>query len=164
MLVSNFRTPFSVISSSSAEGYWPDILQRVLNSSGLYVYVDDRSKPASWGKENIDLSSVKYGIWYLLASLKKNVTHRTWRALFHFGKYLFQSTRQKWWVWKKMVSHTAHMLNINITVFHLFIVYFISITVYHAYCNSHDITEILLKVALKTLTHIAISNYWPIYS
>lgn len=37
MLVSNFRTPFSVISSSSAEGYWPDILQQVLNSSGLYV-------------------------------------------------------------------------------------------------------------------------------
>jgi hypothetical protein len=31
-------------------------------------------------------------IWYLLASLKKNVTRQTWRALFHFGEYLFQST------------------------------------------------------------------------
>ena len=30
-------------------------------------------------------------IWYLLASLKKNVTR--WLALFHFGEYLFQSTR-----------------------------------------------------------------------
>lgn len=45
MLVSNFRTPFSVISSSSAEGYWPDILQQVLNSSGLYV---SKVEKADW--------------------------------------------------------------------------------------------------------------------
>ena len=43
MLVSSFRTPFSVISSSSAEGYWPDILQRVLNSSGLYVSLVEKA-------------------------------------------------------------------------------------------------------------------------
>jgi hypothetical protein len=46
-------------------------------------------------------------IWYLLASLKKNVTRQTWRALFHFGEYLFQSTRHFGEYLKKIVSHTG---------------------------------------------------------
>jgi hypothetical protein len=61
-------------------------------------------------ENNIDLSSVKYGIWYLLASLKKNVTRQTWRALFHFGEYLFQSTHHFGECLKKMVSHTEYDL------------------------------------------------------
>jgi hypothetical protein len=35
---------------------------------------------------------------------KKNVTRQTWRALFHFGEYLFQSTRHFGECLKKMVS------------------------------------------------------------
>jgi hypothetical protein len=49
-------------------------------------------------------------IWYLLqilGELKKNVTRQTWRALFPFGEYLFQSTRHFGECLKKMVSHTV---------------------------------------------------------
>jgi hypothetical protein len=45
-------------------------------------------------------------IWYLLqilGELKKNVTRQTWRALFPFGEYLFQSTR-----------HFGECLNMNV--------------------------------------------------
>jgi hypothetical protein len=43
--------------------------------------------------ENKLLNITVLFIWYLLASLKKNVTRQIWRALFDFGEYLFQSTR-----------------------------------------------------------------------
>jgi len=49
-------------------------------------------------------------IWYLLqivGEFKKNVTRQTWQALFHFGEYLFQSTRHFGKCLKNMVSHTA---------------------------------------------------------
>ena len=49
-------------------------------------------------------------IWYLLqivGEFKKNVTRQTWQALFHFGEYLFQSTRHFGECLKNMVSHTA---------------------------------------------------------
>ena len=48
-------------------------------------------------------------IWYLLqivGEFKKNVTRQTWQALFHFGEYLFQSTRHFGECLKNMVSHT----------------------------------------------------------
>ena len=38
--------------------------------------------------------------------VKKNVTRQTWRALFHFGEYLFQSIRHFGECLKKIVSHT----------------------------------------------------------
>jgi len=41
-----------------------------------------------------------------VGELKKNVTRQTWRALFHFGEYLFQSNRHFGECLKKMVSHT----------------------------------------------------------
>ena len=46
-------------------------------------------------------------IRYLIfvGEFKKNVTRQTWRAVFHFGEYLFQSTRR---VFEKMVSHTEN--------------------------------------------------------
>ena len=37
-------------------------------------------------------SSVVYLVF--VGEFKKNVTRQTWRALLHFGEYLFQSTRQ----------------------------------------------------------------------
>jgi hypothetical protein len=49
-------------------------------------------------------------IWYLLqivGEFKKNVTRQTWQALFHFGEYLFQSTRHFGECLKNMVSHTG---------------------------------------------------------
>ena len=49
-------------------------------------------------------------IWYLLqivGEFKKNVTRQTWQALFHYGEYLFQSTRHFGECLKNMVSHTA---------------------------------------------------------
>ena len=49
-------------------------------------------------------------IWYLLqivGEFKKNVTRQTWQALFHFGEYLFQSTRHFGECLKNMVSHTV---------------------------------------------------------
>ena len=50
-----------------------------------------------------------YCIVYLVfvSEFEKNVTRQIWRALFHFGKYLFQSTRHFGKCLKKMVSHTA---------------------------------------------------------
>jgi hypothetical protein len=41
-----------------------------------------------------------------VGEFRKNVTRQTWQALFHFGEYLFQSTRQNGECLKKMVSHT----------------------------------------------------------
>ena len=56
-------------------------------------------------------------IWYLLqivGEFKKNVTRQTWQALFHFGEYLFQSTRHFGECLKNMVSHTAdYVMGIN---------------------------------------------------
>jgi hypothetical protein len=49
-------------------------------------------------------------IWYLLqivGKFKKNVTRQAWQALFHFGEYLFQSTRHFGECLKNMVSHTV---------------------------------------------------------
>jgi hypothetical protein len=49
-------------------------------------------------------------IWYLLqivGEFKKNVIRQTWQTLFHFGKYLFQSTRHFGECLKNMVSHTV---------------------------------------------------------
>jgi hypothetical protein len=43
----------------------------------------------------------------LVGEFKKNVTRQTWRALFHFGEFLFLSTRHFGECLKKMVSHTA---------------------------------------------------------
>jgi hypothetical protein len=43
-----------------------------------------------------------------VGEFKKNVTRQTWRALFHFGEDLFQSTRHFGECLKKMVSHTAY--------------------------------------------------------
>jgi hypothetical protein len=50
-----------------------------------------------------------YCIVYLVfvGEFKKKVTRQTWRTLFHFGEYLFQSTRHFGECLKKMVSHTA---------------------------------------------------------
>jgi hypothetical protein len=51
------------------------------------------------GRQNLQnklLNITVLFIWYLLqilGELKKNVTRQTWRALFPFGEYLFQSTR-----------------------------------------------------------------------
>jgi hypothetical protein len=42
-----------------------------------------------------------------VGEFRKNVTRQTWQALFHFGEYLFQSTRQNGECLKKMVSHTV---------------------------------------------------------
>ena len=42
-----------------------------------------------------------------VGEFKKNVTRQTWRTLFHFGEYLFQSTRHFGECLKKMVSHTV---------------------------------------------------------
>ena len=42
-----------------------------------------------------------------VGEFKKNVTRQTLRALFHFGKYLFQSTRHFGECLKIMVSHTV---------------------------------------------------------
>jgi cell shape-determining protein MreC len=53
-------------------------------------------------------------IWYLLqivGEFKKNVTRQTWQALFHFGEYLFQSTRHFGECLKNMVSHTKKKTN-----------------------------------------------------
>jgi hypothetical protein len=41
-----------------------------------------------------------------VGEFKQNVTRQTWRALFHFGDYLFQSTHYFHECLKKMVSHT----------------------------------------------------------
>jgi hypothetical protein len=46
----------------------------------------------------------------ILGEFKKNVTRQTWRALFPFGEYLFQSTRHFGECLKKMVSHTVTVL------------------------------------------------------
>ena len=81
----------------------------------------------SQGKKNIDLSSVKYGIWYLLASLKKMSLAK--HELFHFGMYLFQSTRQ---CLKKMVSHTV-LINIYITI--QFVFKMVWVVDYHRHLN-----------------------------
>jgi len=43
----------------------------------------------------------------VVGEFKKNVTRQTWQALFHFGEYLFQSTRHFGECLKKMVSYTA---------------------------------------------------------
>ena len=50
-------------------------------------------------------------IWYLVfvGEFKKNVTRQTWRALFHFGEYLFQPTCHFVECLKKMVSHTEEV-------------------------------------------------------
>ena len=48
-------------------------------------------------------------IWYLLASLKE-MSLAKWRALFHFGEYLFQFTRHFRECLKKMVSHTVMLI------------------------------------------------------
>ena len=45
-------------------------------------------------------------IWYLYGEFEKNVTRQTWRAVSHFGEYLFQSNRHFGECLKKMVSHT----------------------------------------------------------
>jgi hypothetical protein len=45
-----------------------------------------------------------------VGEFKKNVTRQAWRALFHFGEYLFQSTRHFGECLKKMVSHTEYDL------------------------------------------------------
>ena len=50
----------------------------------------------------------------IVGEFKKNVTRQTWRALFHFGEYLFQSTRHFGECLKKMVSHTVCMMIIMI--------------------------------------------------
>jgi hypothetical protein len=42
-----------------------------------------------------------------VGEFKKNVTRQTWRALFRFGEYLFQSTRHFGECLKEMVSHTV---------------------------------------------------------
>jgi hypothetical protein len=51
-----------------------------------------------------------------VGEFKKNVTCQTWRALFHFGEYLFQSTRHFGECLKKMVSHTAKAIQNNTCV------------------------------------------------
>jgi hypothetical protein len=43
----------------------------------------------------------------IVGEFKKNVTRQTWQALFHFGEYLFQSTRHFGECLKNMVSHTV---------------------------------------------------------
>jgi hypothetical protein len=58
-------------------------------------------------------------IWYLLqilGELKKNVTRQTWRALFPFGEYLFQSTRHFGECLKKMVSYTGPYVKLSSAV------------------------------------------------
>ena len=57
--------------------------------------------------QNKLLNIIVLFIWYLLESLKKNVTGQIWRALSHFGEYLFQSNRHFGECLKKMVSHTV---------------------------------------------------------
>jgi hypothetical protein len=60
--------------------------------------------------QNKLLNITVWFIWYLLqivGEFKKNVTRQTWRALFHFGEYLFQSTISFWRVFENMVSHTG---------------------------------------------------------
>ena len=52
-----------------------------------------------------DLLSIVYLVF--VGEFKKNVTCQTWRALFHFGEYLFQSTHHFGKCLKKMVSHSV---------------------------------------------------------
>ena len=64
-------------------------------------------------------------IWYLLqivGKFKKNVTRQTWQALFHFGEYLFQSTRHFGECLKNMVSHTAYN-NPGFTFYYMIILF-----------------------------------------
>jgi hypothetical protein len=56
---------------------------------------DETSSSTCQNLQNKLLNITVLFIWYWLASLKKNVTRQTWQALFHFGEYLFQSTRHQ---------------------------------------------------------------------
>ena len=63
-----------------------------------------------------------------VGEFKKNVTRQTWRALFHFGEYFFQSTRHFGECLKKMIFHTVmvytHLINSMVTQHLLPIGYF----------------------------------------
>ena len=66
----------------------------------LLYQVNDLSKSA---KKIVEHYCIVYLVF--VGEFKKNGTCQTWRALFHFGEYLFQ--------FEKMVSHTVTVLKNN---------------------------------------------------
>ena len=89
-------------------------------------------------------------IWYLLqivGEFKKNVTRQTWQALFHFGEYLFQSTRHFGECLKNMVSHTG--IDRFLCIMHFG---------RHTGCWIEQNEEMVLRIILKTFLYSFNSN------
>jgi hypothetical protein len=79
------------------------------------------------------------GCLVFVGEFKKNVTRQIWRTQFHFGEYLFQSTRHFGECLKKLVSHTD-IVGSNVkwkTLFSTPIAHAISIILYGPQQSSH---------------------------
>ena len=68
--------------------------------------------------QNLQNKLLNITLVYLVSvgEFKINVTRQTWRALFHFGEYLFQFTRHFGECLKNMVSHTAKVITVRNTL------------------------------------------------
>ena len=92
-------------------------------------------------------------IWYLLASLKKNVTRQTWRALFHFGEYLFQSTH-----------HFGEFLKKNGFPYCISYMFFLHISITGVHVDSYTVLHVLArKLGLGLWCLMSLSTIFQLY-